>query len=81
MFLSINKPYVLFFAWEGPSSTISTVHTYEGSKNNTIEVGQGNLKLLYSADEGKLTRYVNSRNLVSYAVYYSVWLCPFQYNY
>ncbi|XVF16104.1 hypothetical protein REPUB_Repub10bG0002500 [Reevesia pubescens] len=49
---------------EGPSSTISTVHAYEESKNNTIEVGQGSLKLLYSADEGKLTHYVNSRNLV-----------------
>ncbi|XVF13832.1 hypothetical protein REPUB_Repub09cG0002300 [Reevesia pubescens] len=48
----------------GPSSTISTVHTYEGSKDNTIEVGQGSLKLHYSADEGKLTHYVNSRNLV-----------------
>ncbi|KAK6267068.1 hypothetical protein QUC31_017905 [Theobroma cacao] len=49
----------------GPSSTISTVHTYEGSKNNTIEVGQGSLKLLYSEDEGKLTRFVNSRNSVT----------------
>ncbi|XVE67608.1 hypothetical protein DITRI_Ditri09bG0001600 [Diplodiscus trichospermus] len=49
----------------GPSSIISTVHTYEGSKTNTVEVGQGSLKLLYSADEGKLTRYVNSRNLVT----------------
>ncbi|KAE8717122.1 Alpha-mannosidase [Hibiscus syriacus] len=49
----------------GPSSTNSTVHTYEASDNNTIEVGQGNLKLLYSADEGKLMRYVNTKNLVS----------------
>ncbi|XVE67609.1 hypothetical protein DITRI_Ditri09bG0001600 [Diplodiscus trichospermus] len=52
-------------AYLGPSSIISTVHTYEGSKTNTVEVGQGSLKLLYSADEGKLTRYVNSRNLVT----------------
>ena len=36
-----------------------------GSTNNNIEVGQGNLKLLYSADEGKLSQYVNRRNLVS----------------
>ncbi|OMO99297.1 hypothetical protein COLO4_13373 [Corchorus olitorius] len=49
----------------GPSSAISTVHTYEGTKNDAIEVGQGSLKLLYSADEGKLTRYVNSRNMVT----------------
>ncbi|KAK8644092.1 hypothetical protein V6N13_123408 [Hibiscus sabdariffa] len=50
---------------EGPSSTISTVHAYEASQNNSIEVGQGSLKLLYSADEGKLLRYVNTKNSVS----------------
>ncbi|XP_022774192.1 alpha-mannosidase At3g26720-like isoform X2 [Durio zibethinus] len=49
----------------GPSSIISTVDTYKGSKSNTIEVGKGSLKLLYSEDEGKLIRYVNSRNLVT----------------
>ncbi|MBA0799400.1 hypothetical protein Gohar_009921, partial [Gossypium harknessii] len=50
---------------EGCSPTISTMNTYEASENNTIEVGQGSLKLLYSADEGKLTRYVNTRNSVT----------------
>ncbi|GMY12972.1 alpha-mannosidase At3g26720-like [Fagus crenata] len=49
----------------GPSSTISMVYTPEGSKSNTIEVGQGSLKLIYTADEGKLTHFVNSRNLVT----------------
>ncbi|GLT81598.1 hypothetical protein SLE2022_000390 [Rubroshorea leprosula] len=49
----------------GATSTFSTVFTSEGSENKTIAVGQGNLKLLYSADEGKLIRYVNSRNLVT----------------
>uniref|UniRef100_A0A5B7A988 Alpha-mannosidase n=1 Tax=Davidia involucrata TaxID=16924 RepID=A0A5B7A988_DAVIN len=49
----------------GASSIISTVYTSEGSTDNTVEVGQGNLKLLYIADEGKLTCYVNSRNLVT----------------
>ncbi|XP_019447417.1 PREDICTED: alpha-mannosidase At3g26720-like isoform X6 [Lupinus angustifolius] len=48
----------------GRSSTISMVCRSEGSVNNSVEVGQGNLKLLYSADEGKLTHYVNSRNLI-----------------
>lgn len=42
------------------------VYKSDGSTNNTIEVGQGSLKLLYSADEGKLTNYVNSRNMVCY---------------
>ncbi|PPD82034.1 hypothetical protein GOBAR_DD21037 [Gossypium barbadense] len=32
---------------EGRSPTISTMNTYEASENNTIEVGQGSLKLLY----------------------------------
>ncbi|KAK2968814.1 hypothetical protein RJ640_028207 [Escallonia rubra] len=47
------------------SSTMSRVYTSEGSIDKTVEVGQGNLKLLYSADEGKLTHYVNSRSLVT----------------
>lgn len=49
----------------GHISTISKEYRSERSTNNSIEVGQGNLKLLYSADEGKLTHYVNSKNLVS----------------
>ncbi|XP_057437604.1 alpha-mannosidase At3g26720-like [Lotus japonicus] len=52
----------------GHSSTISKVYRPEGTTNSNIEVGQGNLKLLYSADEGKLTHYVNSRNLVTASV-------------
>ncbi|CAL0332951.1 unnamed protein product [Lupinus luteus] len=51
----------------GHSSTPS-IYRSEGSVNNSIEVGQGNLKLIYSADEGKLTHYVNSRNLVTASV-------------
>ncbi|XP_050383972.1 alpha-mannosidase At3g26720-like [Argentina anserina] len=46
-------------------STVSTVYTSKGNTNKTIEVGQGNLKLLYSANEGKLARYLNSRNMVT----------------
>ncbi|KAK7311284.1 hypothetical protein RJT34_09318 [Clitoria ternatea] len=52
----------------GHSSTISKMHLSEGSTNKSIEVGQGNLKLIYSADEGKLTQYVNSRTLVAASV-------------
>ncbi|KAK7395993.1 hypothetical protein VNO78_16658 [Psophocarpus tetragonolobus] len=50
------------------SSTISKMYRSEGSTNKSIEVGQGNLMLLYSADEGKLTQYVNSRTLVTASV-------------
>ncbi|XP_073222216.1 alpha-mannosidase At3g26720 isoform X2 [Cicer arietinum] len=52
----------------GRISTMSKEFRSDGSTNNSIEVGQGNLKLLYSADEGKLTQYVNSRNLVAASV-------------
>ncbi|KAI8030741.1 Alpha-mannosidase [Camellia lanceoleosa] len=59
------------------SSTISEVYTSEGSTDFTVEVGQGNLKLLYNANEGKLTHYINGRSLVrtsagqSYSHYYA----------
>ncbi|CAK8542739.1 unnamed protein product [Lathyrus sativus] len=52
----------------GHVSTISKEFRSEGSTNSSIEVGQGNLKLLYSANEGKLTHYVNNRNLVTASV-------------
>ncbi|KAK4417955.1 Alpha-mannosidase [Sesamum alatum] len=47
------------------SSIISTVYTPEGGVDKTFEVGQGNLKLLYSMNEGKLKRYTNRRNSVT----------------
>ncbi|CAI9094984.1 OLC1v1030831C1 [Oldenlandia corymbosa var. corymbosa] len=37
----------------------------EGNDDKTITVGQGNLKLLYSVDDGKLARYINNRNSVT----------------
>lgn len=48
----------------GGSSTMSTVYTSQRSVDNTVEIGQGNLRLHYTADEGKLMRYFNIRNLV-----------------
>ncbi|KAK2983332.1 hypothetical protein RJ640_016070, partial [Escallonia rubra] len=41
-----------------------TLYTSKGSGNDTIEVGPGNLKLIYSESEGKLTQYVNSRSMI-----------------
>ncbi|KAL3526248.1 hypothetical protein ACH5RR_010904 [Cinchona calisaya] len=49
----------------GSRSIVSKLSPSEGNGDNTIEVGQGNLKLLYTADEGKLISYSNSRNLVT----------------
>lgn len=48
----------------GASSTRSSVHRFQSSKKYTVEVGQGNLKLTFSTDEGKIINYVNSRSLV-----------------
>lgn len=59
---------------------MSNVYTSEGSTNETIEVGQGSLKLHYSADEGKLARYVNSRSLVCYIFYASDSQYSFLFN-
>ncbi|OWM67548.1 hypothetical protein CDL15_Pgr028411 [Punica granatum] len=48
----------------GPHSFMSTVSSSRESPDATIEVGQGSLKLVYTADAGKLTQYVNTRNQV-----------------
>lgn len=50
----------------GSSVAISSVYRSEESIDNTIEVGQGSLKLIYSARDGKLSHYANNRNLVCY---------------
>ncbi|KAI8018947.1 putative alpha-mannosidase [Camellia lanceoleosa] len=46
------------------TSVTQTSYKVTGSQNDTIEVGPGNLKLIYSANEGKLTQYVNTRSSV-----------------
>lgn len=38
------------------------------NENGTIEVGPGHLKLLYSANEGKLTHYVNNESKIKASV-------------
>ncbi|KAL8049130.1 hypothetical protein ABFX02_06G001300 [Erythranthe guttata] len=48
-----------------PRSFSSSVYTPDEGNGKTFEVGQGNLQLLYSANEGKLTRYTNRRNSVT----------------
>lgn len=45
-------------------STMSTVWTSDSTGDETVVVGGGNLKLHYATDEGKLTRYINNRNLI-----------------
>ncbi|KAL5717335.1 alpha-mannosidase [Ranunculus cassubicifolius] len=50
---------------EVSSSAISTSYTSQEGVNGTIQVGQGNLKLIYSVEEGKLTQYINNRTSVN----------------
>ncbi|KAF6169657.1 hypothetical protein GIB67_004049 [Kingdonia uniflora] len=52
----------------GSRSTMSTVHTPLGSESGNIEVGQGNLKLIYDVDEGKLIQYSNSKSMVKASI-------------
>ncbi|CAL0305214.1 unnamed protein product [Lupinus luteus] len=51
-------------------ATISDTNTAYKSRNqsDTIKVGIGNLKLIYSKKEGKLTQYINSRSKVKESV-------------
>ncbi|XP_059643821.1 probable alpha-mannosidase At5g13980 [Cornus florida] len=57
--------YIISSAKQAAATLVrETVYTSTGSQNDTIEVGPGNLKLIYSGNEGKLIRYVNSRSSV-----------------
>ena len=59
----------------GTGSTRSSVHRFQSSKKNTVEVGQGNLKLTFSTTQGKMINFVNSRSLVCNAPKSSIVTC------
>lgn len=48
----------------GTSSIRSSLYQFQSGEKSTVEVGQGNLKLTFSTNYGKITNYVNSRSLV-----------------
>ncbi|KAJ9132885.1 hypothetical protein P3X46_033710 [Hevea brasiliensis] len=48
----------------GAYSTKSSTYTFQTRDQSTIEVGQGNLKLTFLADESKKANYINSRSSV-----------------
>ncbi|XP_057730935.1 probable alpha-mannosidase At5g13980 [Arachis stenosperma] len=52
------------------AATISDTYTPYKSRNqkDTIEVGPGNLKLIYSEKEAKLTEYINSKSKVKESI-------------
>lgn len=66
--------FVPFFTNAAATFATQTLYESKGSENGIIEVGPGNLKLIYSASEGKLTQYVNTKSLVCY------WLAPSFFN-
>jgi len=67
-FVSESKcVYHLEIANIGASTTLSNTTTIKGNTTRSVEIGSGNLKLQFSADEGKLIfQYANARNLVSH---------------
>ncbi|KZV21769.1 alpha-mannosidase [Dorcoceras hygrometricum] len=48
-----------------PVSVKQISYPFDGSRGSDVQVGSGNLKLVYSGDDGKLLQYINSRSLVN----------------
>ncbi|KAK9187878.1 hypothetical protein WN944_019277 [Citrus x changshan-huyou] len=58
--------YIISSAKQAAShSGMRTVYKSQISQNDTIEVGPGNLKLLYSGKRAKLMQYINSKTSVN----------------
>ncbi|XP_075661819.1 putative alpha-mannosidase At5g13980 [Castanea sativa] len=53
--------------WAGATS-VRQEYKAESRKNDTIKVGPGKLKLIYSGNQGKLAQYINSKSLVKASV-------------
>ncbi|XP_042391119.1 alpha-mannosidase At3g26720-like [Zingiber officinale] len=62
--LGFNTYFVKSAIGKGSVSVTSTFYSSQQSTNGNIEVGQGNLKLLYNVDDGTLTHILNTRSLV-----------------
>lgn len=63
--LIIHIVFSLLYITDAAATLVSqTLYKSEGSENDAIEVGPGNLKLIYSGIEGKLSQYVNNRSSV-----------------
>lgn len=62
--LGFSTYFVSSARQSGSAAVMSTQYSPKESNSNTVEVGQGHLKLLYNANDGKLSYYSNSRSLV-----------------
>ncbi|KAF7840227.1 putative alpha-mannosidase [Senna tora] len=62
--------YYISSAKQSGAATISDRKTayQSGNQSQSIEVGPGNLKLVYSGNEGKLTDYINTRSKVKESI-------------
>lgn len=60
--------YTVSITKGGTSSVLSKVHTTQGTKAGTLQVGPGDLKLSFDIGEGKLTRYINTKGLVEASI-------------
>ncbi|KAL0425205.1 UNVERIFIED_CONTAM: putative alpha-mannosidase [Sesamum radiatum] len=58
--------YVISSGKPAASASIKPIsYVFDGSQTGAIEIGSGNVKLIYSGDNGKLMQYTNSRSLVN----------------
>ncbi|PIN15813.1 Glycosyl hydrolase, family 38 - alpha-mannosidase [Handroanthus impetiginosus] len=58
--------YVISSGKMAVSASIKPIsYTFSGNQTGAIEIGSGNLKLIYSGDDGKLMQYINSRSSVN----------------
>ncbi|KAJ0988739.1 hypothetical protein J5N97_007095 [Dioscorea zingiberensis] len=66
--LGFNTYVVSSSKQTGSHAVMSTLYSPQESKKSNIEVGPGNIKLLFNTDEGRLSQYFNSRSLVKQPV-------------
>ncbi|KAK4846372.1 hypothetical protein QYF36_016462 [Acer negundo] len=57
--------YIISSDKQAAFSSKKTVYKSDVGQNDKVQVGSGNLKLLYSANEGKLIQYINGRSSVN----------------
>lgn len=62
--LTISFFFFLLIAGGTVASVRRSVYEFNGNQNEVVQVGTGNLKLIYS--QGKLAQYVNSKSMVKY---------------
>ncbi|XP_030940377.1 probable alpha-mannosidase At5g13980 isoform X2 [Quercus lobata] len=60
--------YIVSSSKWADATSVRQEYKSESRKNDTIKVGPGKLKLIYSGNQGKLAQYINSKSLVKASV-------------